>query len=1043
MNRLTVGIIWALVLAVSGHSQTVRGSIGGTVSDTSGKAVAGARVDLVEADTGKKRTTRSNSEGAFVVTALTPGPYRIEVERENFRRHVQTIDLAVNQEIHVDIPLLPGQRTEQVSVSGRAPMTRTESAAIGGVIDTRSILGLPLDGRNFYELSLLLPGVVPPAPGSAGSARGDFAINVNGAREDANNFVLDGVYNGDPKLNGFAVNPPVDAIREFEVATSSYDASFGRNSGAQVNVITKSGTNQVHGTVYEFFRNAALDERNYFAPAGQPAPKYQRNQYGASLGAPIVKHRTFIFGDYQGQRLREGITTITNVPTLAERNGDFSQSQNPPANPLTGQPFPGNQLPKFFQNPIGAAIAALYPLPNRNVPGQDFISSPARRDREEQFDLRLDQIVSAKSEISARYSFADRSLYDPFSGPGYSMLPGFGVNIPRRAQNAMIGNTHVFTPSFLNEIRVGFDRVAQRVNQENVNRNLNAQVGLPVISQNPRDTGLSFITVPGYSPLGDEGNNPQRGVSNDYQILDQATWTTGRHLVRFGFDFRVLQQNAFRDVQSRGLISFSGLITGNPLSELLLGAPTISGVARLDNPQHLRGKSYNAFVQDTYRVRPDLTLTLGLRYEYNTPPVDAQNRANLFDPATHTLVAVGTNGFPRGGFDPDRKDFAPRIGIAWSPGGKGQTVIRSGYGLYYDQSSLAPSEGLYFSPPYFDLRLFFPIQGLFNLTLQDPFPANFPLGVPLSATAFQRNLQTPYMQHWNFNIQRQLGSNRLVEIGYVGSKGTHLYGARDINQPQPSTAERYQRPLPQFEDVNLLESRGNSNYNSLQARFEQRLRAGLSALASYTFAKSIDDGSSFFTSGGDPNFPQNSYNLRAERGRSNFDVRHRMSISYAYDLPFKGKLLGGWQTFGILAFQTGRPVTVALLPDFDNSNTGRSNLGFGANDRPNVIRNPNLDNRTPQRWFDTGAFVIPPRGNFGNAGRNIVDGPGSQTVSASMIKNTALAERITLQFRAEVFNLLNHANFGLPDNFIGSPTFGQVVSADNPRRIQLGLKLLF
>ena len=1027
------------IFVVSAPAQTVRGSIGGLVLDPSGNPVTIARVDIAEQDTSRKRTSASDGEGVFRVTALPPGTYRIEIDHEGFRKHVQTVQLAVNQDLDLVISMVSGQRNDEVSVSASAPLTRLESTAITGVIDTRSIVGLPLDGRNFYELSLLLPGIAPAAPGSAGSVRGDFAINANGGREDANNFLLDGVYNGDPKLNGFAVNPPVDAIREFEVLTNSYDASFGRNSGAQVNVVTRSGTNEIHGTAYEFFRNAALDARNFFAPAGT-APKYQRHQFGASIGGPVVKNRTFFFGDYQGRRVREGITRITNVPTLAERAGDFSKSANPPVNPLTGQPFPGNQIPSFFQNPIGAKIAALFPAPNRNIAGQNFVSSPTLRDREDQFDARIDHAISARDELTARYSFSDRALYDPFSGPTYALVPGYGVNIPRRAQNLMIGETHIFTPAFLNEFRAGFDRVALAVNQGGAARN--AQVGLPVVSPNSRDTGLSFITITGFSPIGDEGNNPQRGITNTYQFMDNATWTAGRHTLRFGFDYRALQQNAFRDVQSRGFLNFSGLVLGNGLAELLLGAPTITGVARLDNPQYLRSKSYNSFVQDAYRVRNGLTLTLGMRYEFTAPPADLRDRANLYDPATRSLVRVGTNGVPRGGFEPDRNNFAPRVGVAWSPGASGRTAIRAGYGVFYEQSSLAPSEGLYFSPPYFNLSLFATLEQ-YPLSLSDPFPANYPFGFPPSATAFQRDMRTPYVQHWNFDVQRQVGGNRMLEIGYVGSKGTKLYGGRDINQPQPSPAERYLRPNPYFEDVNILESRGNSSYNSLQARFEQKFRGGLSALASYTYSKSIDDASSFFTSSGDPNFPQNSYNLRAERGRSNFDVRHRAVVSYAYDLPIKGRLLGGWQTFGILTFQTGRPLTVALLPDWDNSNTGRSNLGFGANDRPNVLRDPNLAKRSPERWFDTTAFAPAPRGSFGNAGRNIVDGPGYQSVNLSLFKNTRLTERTVLQFRAEGFNMLNRANFGMPDNYLGSPTFGQVLSADNPRRIQLGLKLLF
>lgn len=1042
LNRYLTVCFLTLAFSPANNAQTVRGSIGGIILDPKGKPVSIAYIQVTDEDTARRRNTASDGSGEFRVSALPPGDYRIEIEREGFRRHVQTVTLAVNQELDLRISLVAGQRNDQVSVTASAPLTRIESAAVSGVISTRAIVGLPLDGRNFHELSLLLPGVAPAAPGSAGSVRGDFAINVNGGREDSNNFLLDGVYNGDPKLNGFAVNPPVDAIREFEVLTNAYDASFGRNGGGQINVVTKSGTNQIHGTLYEFFRNAAFDARNYFAPVGEAAPKYQRNQFGASLGAPIVKNRTFLFSDYQGRRQREGITRITNVPTLAERSGDFSQSPNPPVNPLSGQPFPGNQVPSFFQNPIGARIANLYPLPNRGVPGQNFVSSPTLRDREDQFDVRIDHRMSDRSEFYGRYSFSDRSLYDPFSGPTYSQLPGFGSNVPRRAQNAMVGNTHVFTPAFLNELRAGFDRVALSVNQENVNNNLNAQVGLPVVSTNPRDTGLSFITITGFSPIGDEGNNPQRGVTNTYEILDHATWTRGRHTVRSGFGFRTLQQNAFRDVQARGFLNFSGLLLGNGLAELLLGAPTITGVARLDNPQYLRTRSYNAFMQDTWRVRQDLTLSLGLRYEYNTPPFDKRDRASLYDPAAGNLVQAGSGGMPRGGFEPDRNNFAPRIGLAYTPGGKGTTVLRAGYGMFYDQSSLAPSEGLYFSPPYFNLSLFATLPQV-SLSLFDPFPANYPFAFPGSATAFSRDMRTPYMQHWNFNVQQQLGRSRIVEIGYVGSKGTHLYGARDINQPQPSNAERYLRPNPYFEDVMLLESRGNSNYHSLQSRFEQRFHSGFSALASYTWAKSIDEGSSFFSSATDPNFPQNSYNLSAERGRSNFDVRHRAAISYGYDFPWKGRLLGGWQTFGILTFQTGRPITVALLPDWDNSNTGRSNLGFGANDRPHAIRNPNLDNPSVGRWFDTAAFAVPARGNFGNAGRNIVNGPGYRSLNLSLIKNTPIADRATLQFRAEAFNVENRPNFGMPDNFLGSPSFGRILSADNPRRIQLGLKLLF
>ena len=571
---------------------------------------------------------------------------------------------------------------------------------------------------------------------------------------------------------------------------------------------------------------------------------------------------------------------------------------------------------------------------------------------------------------------------------------------------------------------------------------------------------MSFISVTGFSPLGDEGNNPQNSVTNVYQVLDTASYAKGNHLIKFGADLRFAQQNAFRDVESRGRLTFSPFaqVSGNALADLLLGFPLLTSGARVDNPQHLRTQSYNFFVNDSFRVTPRLTLTAGLRYEYNTPPVDAADRANVYDIATGTLVQVGTNGVPRGGFHPDRNNFAPRVGFAWTIGEDQATVIRGGYGIYFDQSPLAPGEALYFNSPYFDNNIFFSLPGL-PLTLSNPFPTFFPFALPDSALAIQRDLRTPYMQHWNLNVQREVGRNGVVEVGYIGSKGTGLLTARDINQPQPSVLPPglpfVPRPNPRFDDIDLLEGRANSNYHSLQARFQQRLSNGLATLVSYTWSKSIDDASNFFTSAGDPNFPQNSYNLPAERGRSNFDVRHRLSASYSYDLPFgKGSrhlansgwvstLLSGWQTFGIVTLQTGRPFTVALLSEIDNSGTGRSILGFGANDRPNVVGNPQLGNRSPQQWFNQSAFAFPAPGAFGNAGRNILDGPGFQNVNASLIKNTSLSERVNLQLRAEAFNLFNHPNFNLPDNFLGSPTFGQITSARDPRHLQFGVKLLF
>lgn len=1051
--------VLALLLPVAVAAQTHRGSLRGTVYDEKRAAIPGARITLTNRETGEVRNTTTDDSGKYVITSLPSGLYELTIEQTSFSKHVQPVELQVNQDQRSDVTLQITLGDDFVVNSLYDPYLKKDSASLGTVVENRQITGLPLDGRNFYELSLLVPGAVPPAQGSAGSARGDFAFSVNGAREDANNFLLDGVYNVDPKLNTFGVRPSVDAIREFEMLTSTYDASFGRNPGAQVNVILNSGSNDFHGSLFYFHRNAALDARNFFAPSGEPKPKYLRNQFGGALGGPIVRNRTFFFADYEGTRSREGITRITNVPTAQERAGDFSQSLfGVPINPFTGQPFDNGVIPDFFIHPVGRAIAALYPLPNRNVPFQNFVSSPVLRDDNNSFDVRVDHNVNDRANLTFRYSFGDRDLFEPFTGQSFSVVPGFGDTVKRRSQNAMGALTLMLSPNLVNETRVAFNRVASSVTQEA--SVLNSDVGLPAISPRARDLGLSFITITGFSPLGDEGNNPQNSVTNVYQVLNNASYVRGNHVFKFGADLRFSQQNAFRDVESRGRLQFSpfGQITFNALGDLLIGFPFLTSVARVDNPQQIRTESYNFFVNDSYRVTPRLTLNFGLRYEYNSPPVDAQDRATVYDVVTRNLVPVGTNGVPRAGFDADKNNFAPRVGFAWTVGEDQGTVLRGGYGVYYDQSPLAPAEALYFNAPFFDNNLFFSLPGLF-LTLSDPFPAFFPFPLPDSALAIQRDLRTGYMHHWNFNVEQKLGSKTVVEVAYVGSKGTKLLTARDINQPQPSVLPPglpfVPRPDPRFDDIDLLESRANSNYNALQARLQRQWAKGFSGLLSYTWSKSIDDASNFFTSAGDPNFPQNSYDVAAERGRSNFDVRHRLSASYSYALPFgRGKqfladdgflstILTGWETHGIVTLQSGRPFTVALLSEIDNSGTGRSILGFGANDRPNVVGNPQASSPSTLQWFNTAAFAFPAPGTFGDAGRNILDGPGFQNVNTALVKNTRFNERVNLQFRAEAFNLFNHPNFNLPDNFLGSPTFGRITSARDPRHIQFGLKLLF
>ena len=1054
-SALILSLLLSLLLSSFAVAQIHRGVIRGRLTDIAGSAIPGATVNAIHNETGATKTTTTSTSGEYVFTQLPPGAYQVELEKSGFDKHVIKAELKVNQELRLDQAMKVSGLTQTVEIIAPRTPLKKDSAAQGNVIGNQQITGLPLDGRNFQELVLLVPGAAPAAQGSAGSVRGDFSFNVNGAREDATNFLLDGVYNVDPKLNTAAVRPPVDAVQEFEIVTNGYDASFGRSGGAQVNVILKSGTNIFHGTAYEFFRNASLDARNYFVPADQPDPAYKRNQFGFALGGPIVANRTFFFADYEGRREREGITRLTNVPTRLERNGDFSNSFLPaPFNLFQQQPFANKQIPSFFLNPIGLKIAALYPLPNRNVPGQNYVSSPTQRDRNDHFDVRLNHAPTDKTSFTARYSFSDRTLFEPFTGPSYPQVPGYGDTVLRRGQNAMLSATHIFSSSLINETRVAFNRVAGAVNHQTQGSSINRTLGLPDVATNPRDLGLTFISVLAFSPLGDEFNNPQNTVTNTYQILDTATYTRSSHLLKFGVEFRANQQNGFRDVQSRGTLNFTGAFTTNPLADLLLGLITFSSSAKVDNHQHMRTNSYNAFVNDSWRVRPRLTLNAGLRYEYNTPAVDAQNRVALFDTATKAVVPVGTGSMPRAGYEGDKNNLAPRVGFAWTLGSSQNTVLRGSYGLFYDQSALAPGEALFFNPPYFELNFNIPSQTSL-LTLQNPFPNTASAFFPKSVLAIQRDFRTAYAQHWNLSVQRQLGENRLFEVAYVAAKGTKLLAGRDINQARPRTQQPNLRPLPQFSDITMLESRANSNYQSLQLSYQQRLSTGLSVLGAYTLGKSIDDASGFFNSSGDPNFPQDSNNPGAERGRSNFDVRHRMSVSYSYALPFgTGKrwlsnggaaaaIFGDWESFGIVTLQSGRPFTVALQTTLDNSNTGFSNLGFNSNDRPNLIGNPKLSNPTPERWFNTAAFTTPAFGTFGSAGRNTVEGPGYANVNFSLLKNIGLTESLKLQVRAEAFNVFNRVNFDLPDNFVGSPSFGRIRSAQSPRHIQFGLKLLF
>jgi outer membrane receptor protein involved in Fe transport len=1045
MNLRAAAVKILTVLAIVGFATTAtgqtRGGIRGVVVDASGARVAGAVIAARETATGMTRETSSDPSGTFTLAALPPGHYVVEVRAAGHKTWRRDLRVAVNEEQRADVRLDVGDVSEIVQVTA-ATRGLLDAGPLSTIVPFEAVQHLPLDGRNFLELSLLAAGTAPAAQGSASSVRGDFSFTANGAREDFNSYLLDGADNVDPKLNTVAVRPAVEAIREFKVSTNAYDAAFGRYAGAQVNVVTRAGSNAVSGSGYGYMRNRALDSTNAFALRSEPAPRYERYQAGGAVGGPIARDKAFFFVDYEGSRRREGITRVTTVPTAAERSGDFTRSLAVPVNPVTGQPMPF--LPSFAQHPTGSAVANLYPVPNRAGTAANFVSSPIERDDAHHFDVRVDRAHARGGELTARYSFNERDLFEPFSGAAQTFVPGYGNDVPRRAQSAMVSDARVLTPAWLNEARVSFTRVASAVSQEGQGTSVNRQVGIPDLSSDARDWGLSYISLLGYSALGHEINNPQESNTNAWHVSDTLSWSRGAHLVKLGGEVRLIGQDAFRDVLSRGQLLFTGQITGNPVADLLLGAPVFTVGATLDNPQHLRARSWSAFAQDSWRVAEDITVNAGVRYELFTPAVDRDDRANLYDPTTGQLVPVGTNGIPRGGYDSDRNNIAPRVGVTWAPG-SGTTLLRGGYGMYYSQSALAPSEALYFSPPYFNARFYFPLPGL-PLSISDPFPSSFPVPSPPSALSIQRDLATPLLHHWNLGVEHQLGRFWRVTAAYAGSRGEQLLASRDINQPAPSANPLNLRPNPQFTDITTLESRARSRYHALVTSVERRFSDGMSLLASYTWSSSKDDASGFFSSAGDPNFPQDSRHPEAEYGRSNFDVRHRMSLGFVYELPFArdGSVwLREWQLAGILTLQSGRPFTVAVLPDIDISNTGRASLGFGFNDRPNVVGDPEITDASADRWFNTAAFAMPAFGSFGNAGRNILEGPGYANVNLGVIKHVPLGGRAKLQLRAEAFNLLNRVNYDLPDAFVGSPTFGRILSAGPPRRCQFGARVLF
>ena len=1033
LSRFFAFLLWVPLTA---YCQVTTGSVSGFVLDPSERPIPHATVIAGDLEHSTQRRAETDTAGFYRILDLAPSRYRISSSATGFQQtSALDLELEVNREVRVDFKLPLAGVTESLTIHATELAVPSESSELGMVIDQNQISNLPLNQRDFLQLSLLTAGVVPAVEGSELSNRGAFAMHANGAREEYNNFLLDGVDNNDQDTNRYVLQPSVDSIQEFKIATNSYSAEYGRNAGAQINIISRTGSNTVHGFAYEYLRNRVLDATNSF-DQGQ-TPKLIRNQFGGGLGGPVLKDRTFFFISVDALRGRQGFTQYGTVPTLAERQGDFS-GLGAIIDPFTQKPFPNNQIPANRVSPLAAKVLTLFPLPNAPGVSGNFFGQPVEDNSNTQFIARMDHHFSQSAQLTLRYGFGQKDIFEPFT-QNSTEVPGFGDYVHDKGHNAMISYGRNFGANTINSLTLGMNRAPRQIYPQNYQTDVNKLWGVNYLPTQARDFGYPQIGIAGFSPVGDVTEIPIDRAENTYQVSDVVSMVHGAHGLKFGGDVRNVRQNGILDLLSRGSMSFSGALSGFGITDLFLGYPTFGLQSQSNNPQTQRTTSYNAFIQDDWKVSPKLTLNLGVRYEYNTPPTDPTNRMSTLNLATGKITQVGTDGVSRSGFKSDWNNVAPRVGLAYALSSK--TVVRAGYGIFYDAGILTVNSSMYFNPPNFNIYVFFPSQSSL-LTLANPFPLNGGFAPPASLSMLSPDLATSYIQSWNLNLQHDFSSVGTLSVAYAASKGTHLIRSRDLNQPYPGPGPVNSRSAyPQFSNIFFAESGADSEYQSLQISLNRRLARGLSVLAAYTFSKSMDDTSAFLFTTGDRNFPQNSHNYRAEHALSSFDTPQRAVLAYMYLLPFHNVVLRNLESAAIFTAQSGQPFTPVL--QFDNSNTGNTGGNFGS-DRPNVVGTPTLSNRSANEWFNTAAFAVPARYTFGNAGRNVLRGPGVASFDVSMSRKFAVSESATIQVQAQAFNLLNRENLNLPDLYADQPTtFGKIFSAKSPRQLQMELRFGF
>jgi hypothetical protein len=1084
---LLVLCCYAAAFGALAYGQTSTGEIVGTVRDATGGVLPEVTITITNQSNGQERQLTTDGNGNYVAPFLGVGEYTIKGELPNFKTQVRRgVSLQVGRQEQVDLLMEVGDVNEAVAINESAPLLQTTNAEVSEVIENDRVTSLPLNGRQFVDLTLLSDNVFVAPRGTRGSAMAQTgpAVLVAGQRPGHNMYYLDGVSVTDQYFNLLVASPSIDAVQEFNIQKSIYPAEFGGKASATISTITKSGGNTFHGALYEFLRNDVFDARNFFDPAQKPP--YRQNQFGGTIGGPIQKDKTFFFLSYDGLHVRQSLTQTFSVPTAQVRSGNFAglgTIYDPLTTDATGkrQSFQENAIPsqRFDQ----AAMAFLQKLPLPNLPGEvaNYIATPVFRNDNNHGLARFDHRFSEKDTMFTRLYIGDFDAFQPFGSSllNETLVPGFGYSLTTYTKNLDIGETHVFSPAVVNELRLGYLRVTGGQQSENQGLNFAEQNGLQGIAP-PRDkTGYPSVSWSGaYSTAGDPANLFTRR-NNSFDLLDNLSWVHRGHSLKFGTYVFRLQFNPSESPNARGSFTFTPRYTsstaggadGNAFADFLLGYPS-SAQAGIGPGGSEYGRTLwtHFYAQDDWRVHRALTLNYGLRYEINGQVTDTQNRlsnielnrfvvasdggrinrlANTLLPLIPVPIVTSRDaGCDRSLLLPNYHHIAPRVGLAWSVNDK--TVVRAGWGLFFNQAAYNIQTALTENLPFF-------FNKSVNTAATTPIPSLTTENILLassngtiSGSGMNHNYRAEFADSWNLNVQRAIGSNWIVQAAYFGS---HVSGADNStydNVPEPGPgAIDPRRPDPQLSGFKTIRWDGYSIYHSATFRIEKRLTNGLSFNANYTWSKSIDDASDVGTTFSETNIPQNVRNVRAERALSSFDHRHRFVFSYSYELPFgKDRLFRptglvrtfaeGWKITGLGSFQSGAPFTV-ILP-IDNAN-----IGAGPAQRPNLIGNPNgAAPHTAQEWFNTSAFQMPAPFTFGNAGRNVVFGAPEGNMDLSLIKDTTLHETKRLEFRGEIFNILNHANFAdAPGRFAFTPTFGRYSSAENPRQIQLALKLLF